>query len=60
MYAAVRLAGGPGNGTHYRWGYGWPYLTLYQPLSDAQRRSADRRMAEYERERGSGKTAGAR
>ena len=49
MYIGVRIAGGPGNGTHYRWGYGWPYLILYDPLTEAQRGSVRQRIEEYER-----------
>lgn len=33
MFAGVRTGGGPYFFTPYRWGYGWSFGRLYQPLS---------------------------
>ncbi len=34
MLAGVRVGGSPYFPTAFRWGYGWPYLRGYRPLSD--------------------------
>ena len=34
MLAGVRVGGSPYLPTAFRWGYGWPYLRSYRPLSD--------------------------
>jgi hypothetical protein len=36
MLAGVRAGGGPYFITPYRWGYGWPYGRMYQPLSEQE------------------------
>ena len=36
MLAGVRIGGSPFLPTHYRWGYGWPFLRGYKPLSPAE------------------------
>jgi len=36
MLAGVRAGGGPYFFTPYRWGYGWPFGRLYEPLSAAE------------------------
>jgi hypothetical protein len=33
MLAGVRVGGSPYYPTRFRWGYGWPYLRGYKPLS---------------------------
>lgn len=38
MLAGVRVGGSPYLPTRFRWGYGWPYLRGYEPLSDELRR----------------------
>jgi len=40
MYEGVRIWGGPGRETDYRWGYGWPfpYRDDYSPLTPDERR----------------------
>ena len=40
MYWGVRMAGGPGRDTTYRWGFGWPYPYRedYGPLTAAERK----------------------
>jgi hypothetical protein len=40
MYRGVRLGGGPGLHTHYRWGYGWPfpYRKEYAPLTPEEQK----------------------
>ena len=39
MFWGVRMGGGPGHHTTYRWGFGWPfpYRTEYGPLTDDER-----------------------
>lgn len=37
MLAGVRVGGSPFFPTDFRWGYGWPYPRLYQPLSRDER-----------------------
>lgn len=37
MLAGVRVGGSPFLPTSFRWGYGWPYLRGYEPLSVAER-----------------------
>jgi len=36
MLAGVRVGGSPFFPTNFRWGYGWPYMRGYQPLSDEE------------------------
>jgi len=48
MYLGVRAGGSPCWPTPYRWGYGWPYGRGYRALSEAERRLADRILAESE------------
>jgi hypothetical protein len=40
MYWGVRLGGGPGHDTTYRWGFGWPYPYRkdYAPLTPEERK----------------------
>jgi len=40
MYKGVRVGGGPGLPTHYRWGYGWPfpYRKGYAPLTPEEQK----------------------
>lgn len=47
MYQGVRLGGSPAFLTWYRWGYGWPYGRGYEPLTEAERKSIDKRLEEY-------------
>jgi hypothetical protein len=47
MFAGVRAGGAPVFPTWYRWGYGWNYGRNYQPLSDAERRLAEAKLAAY-------------
>ena len=47
MFDGVRVGGGPYYFTNYRWGYGWPYGRMYQPLSEAESALADRLRADY-------------
>ncbi len=37
MLAGVRVGGTPYLPTRFRWGYGWPYLRGYQPLTTAKK-----------------------
>lgn len=50
MLAGVRVGGSPFFPTSYRWGYGWPYVRGYAPLSEAEKNqimeSIDRAAAE--------------
>lgn len=47
MLAGVRAGGGPYFLTPYRWGYGWPYGRMYQPLSQREAAQADSLRAAY-------------
>lgn len=47
MLAGVRAGGGPYFLTPYRWGYGWPYGRMYQPLSQREEAEADLLRAAY-------------
>ena len=38
MLAGVRVGGTPLLPTSFRWGYGWPYLRWYGPLTDAEKK----------------------
>lgn len=38
MLAGVRVGGTPWLPTTFRWGYGWPYPRLYNPLSEEELR----------------------
>ena len=40
MYAGVRAGGGPYFFTTYRWGYGWSFGRMYEPLSPAENAQA--------------------
>ena len=37
MLAGVRVGGSPFFPTSYRWGYGWPYVRGYAPLSETEK-----------------------
>ena len=37
MLAGVRVGGSPFYPTPYRWGYGWPYMRGYKPLSEQEK-----------------------
>jgi len=48
MYRGVRMGGGPGHHTTYRWGFGWPfpYRRDYGPLTPEERQQvADKTRA---------------
>lgn len=47
MLAGVRSGGGPYFVTPYRWGYGWPYGRLYQPLTAQEEAQAVSLRADY-------------
>lgn len=47
MLAGVRAGGGPYFVTAYRWGYGWPYGRMYQPLDAREAAQADTLRARY-------------
>jgi len=47
MLVGVRLGGSPWWPTSYRWGYGWPWLRGYQPLSGDELLQVEQRLAEY-------------
>lgn len=42
MYIGVRLFGNPYNRTSWRWGFGWPKLRGYKPLSEEERAEVER------------------
>jgi hypothetical protein len=41
MMAGVRAGGTPYLPTSWRWGYGWPYLRGYKPLTDGEKKRID-------------------
>ena len=47
MFNGVRVGGGPGLPTSYRWGYGWPYGRGYKPLSPDEEAQADALEKDY-------------
>ena len=44
MLAGVRVGGSPFFPTAYRWGYGWPYLRGYKPLSEEDKREVKTKL----------------
>jgi len=46
MKIGVLLGGGPYLPLPFRWGFGWPYPRGYGPLSAAERRQVEERIAE--------------
>jgi hypothetical protein len=47
MLAGVRAGGGPYFNTPYRWGYGWPYGRMYQPLNEQEEAQVASLRARY-------------
>lgn len=47
MFAGVRTGGGPYFFTPYRWGYGWSFGRLYQPLSATEEAQASSLLTKY-------------
>ncbi|SDK63437.1 hypothetical protein [Microbulbifer yueqingensis] len=52
MLAGVRVGGSAFLPTSFRWGYGWPYLRGYQPLTDSERRLVEAALAKQARGKG--------
>jgi len=48
MLAGVRVGGTPYLPTSFRWGYGWPYLRTYKPLSQAEHEQVKQSLKQYE------------
>jgi hypothetical protein len=46
MLAGVRVGGTPYLPTPFRWGYGWPYLRGYKPISKEEKKSITTRLNE--------------
>jgi len=44
MLAGVRVGGSPFFPTAYRWGYGWPFLRGYKPLSEEEKREVKTKL----------------
>ena len=44
MHIGVRFGGSPFYPTWYRWGYGWPYLRGYQPLTQSEKAQITQRL----------------
>lgn len=57
MYVGVRGGGAPAFPTWYRWGYGWDYGRLYQPLTAEERRLAEAELARWRAAKGPDVTA---
>ncbi len=49
MLAGVRVGGSPYWPTPFRWGYGWPYLRGYKPLSPAEREQVQAMLQQIRR-----------
>ncbi len=47
MYDGVRMGGSPYFYNWYRWGYGWSYGRLYQPLTENEKRRAEMLLEAY-------------
>ena len=47
MHAGVRAGGGPYFLTPYRWGYGWPFGRMYEPLSADEEAQVSERRTQY-------------
>ena len=47
MYEGVRMGGGPYFYTSYRWGYGWSYGRLYEPLTRNEQESVSKFERDY-------------
>ena len=50
MFLGVRLGGSPYFYTWYRWGYGWGYDRLYEPLTDKEKSQVAEKLLVLERE----------
>ncbi len=50
MLAGVRVGGTPYLPTTFRWGYGWPYLRGYKPLSDSELAQVEAQLKALETE----------
>lgn len=48
MFLGVRMGGSPLWPTDYRWGYGWPYLRGYEPLTAEEQESIRRQLVDTE------------
>ena len=44
MHIGVRLGGSPFYPTWYRWGYGWPYLRGYAPLTQEEKAQVEDKL----------------
>lgn len=54
MYLGVRAGGHPAFPVWYRWGYGWPYGTGYQTLTDTDKAQVDKELAAYKQQHPAG------
>ncbi|CAH0533378.1 hypothetical protein VST7929_01244 [Vibrio stylophorae] len=45
MFLGVRFGGNPYWPMWYRWGYGWPYPSSYQPLTTMQQQQVEAQVA---------------
>lgn len=53
MYEAVRVGGSPYFPNWYRWGYGWPFERMYEPLTEAELDQVEQRWRKFENSGGS-------
>jgi len=44
MLTGVRVGGSPFFPTSYRWGYGWPYLRGYKPLTESEKKEVMKKI----------------
>lgn len=47
VFDGVRAGGSPIYPSWYRWGYGWSYGRMYQPLSEEEQMQVERRQQEF-------------
>jgi len=52
MYGGVRIGGSPYWPTKFRWGYGWPYLRGYKPLTFEEKIQLDIYLERFHQELG--------
>lgn len=52
MYLGVRMGGSPYFPTWYRWGYGWPYLRGYEPLTAEEESDIEKQSRRFQQSSG--------
>ena len=47
MLFGVRVGGTPYSPMYYRWGYGWPYLRGYKPITDSEKQEIRKKLDQF-------------